>query len=199
MQIHRKMDAYIYIRVSTKNQTYGNSLDVQEEEITSFCNKSNYNVISTTIDICSAFKLTPTKKNNIMQPNLHKLIHTINSNKKWCIIVKDITRFSRNIHESTKILSTIHTNGGFVMSVYDDIHSNNKLFFKKILQSQQDSEQKSHNFLKCNEYRKNRTEEQKNLQEDPTFEPAFDITIINNVKLRRSTRIKKLQPITYTE
>ena len=121
-----KSQAYIYCRVSTKEQSkYSSghsSLEVQEEECRKYCESLNINVISVVKEVYSA-------KNMDMMKGLQYLIDIATRGQH--IYVYDISRFSRNTHHALNILEILKDKGVSLVSVsekitYSDPNSRNQ-------------------------------------------------------------------------
>ena len=78
-----------YVRVSTKGQTKGTSIEVQKEAIKNYCNKNNIDLVKIYIDSgISAYKKRPQ-----FEAMTEKLL---NDNTLDGLIVNDLTRYGRS-------------------------------------------------------------------------------------------------------
>ena len=80
----------IYCRISTKNQTFGYSLDLQNYICTNYCNNNKFNIINNIYEIGRATNIK----------NLKQLIDIINNNNNINIVIQESTRLCRNINDS---------------------------------------------------------------------------------------------------
>ncbi len=123
-------NAVIYSRVSTKNQAFGSSLDLQEEISKIYCIKKKYKVLSCTIEVCSAKTIG----------NQEKLLDIINKNSSVHLIICEPSRISRNLTDFTQLLTLCEQKNITIHFVSDNLITNNTNDIKIILSSIYDGE-----------------------------------------------------------
>jgi len=125
-----KGNAVIYSRVSTKNQVFGSSLDLQKDISNIYCIKNQYNIKCCVNEVCSA-KTIANQKN---------LLDIINKNNNIHLIICEPTRISRNLSEFTQLLKLCEQKNITIHFVADNLITNNTNDIKKILSSIYDGE-----------------------------------------------------------
>jgi DNA invertase Pin-like site-specific DNA recombinase len=117
---------YIYCRVSSKEQSKYDegrtSLQVQEKELSVFCDANGVNVSKVVKEVYSA-------KNMNRMKGLQYLLGI--ASRGQTIYVYDVSRFSRNIHHALNVLEELKDKGVSVVSItenitYSDINSRNQ-------------------------------------------------------------------------
>lgn len=85
----KEYKAAIYIRLSKEDREINNSIDIQREITTKYANKHNYNIIDEYIDNGYSGIISS-------RPESNRLMRDIIRNKLNMVIVKDISRLTRN-------------------------------------------------------------------------------------------------------
>ena len=91
------MNAIGYMRVSTPKQE--TSLDQQIEQFTDYCNNNNLKILDIVTEVDSAY-----------YPGQNKLVSLLKSNFNSIIVIKNISRFSRNYQYMIKLLQLVIQN-----------------------------------------------------------------------------------------
>ena len=91
------MNAIGYMRVSTPKQE--TSLDQQIEQFTDYCNNNNLKILDIVTEVDSAY-----------YPGQNKLVSLLKSNFNSIIVIKNISRFSRNYQYMIKLLHLVIQN-----------------------------------------------------------------------------------------
>jgi DNA invertase Pin-like site-specific DNA recombinase len=120
-----KGNAVIYSRVSTKNQSFGSSLDLQEEISKLYCIQNKYNIVYCVNEVCSAKIIT----------NQKKLLDIIDNNSNIHLIICEPTRISRNLTDFTQLLTLCKQKNIIIHFVSDNLITNNTNDIKIILSS----------------------------------------------------------------
>ena len=108
-------DTIIYCRISTKNQKFGYSLDLQNYICTEYCIKNNFNIINNIYEIGRATNIK----------NLKQLIDIINNNNNINIVIQESTRLCRNINDYNNIINICKNNNNIIHSIGNNIITNN--------------------------------------------------------------------------
>lgn len=128
-------NAIIYCRVSTKNQTFGTSIESQKTYCQDYCSQNNLNIKSIIIEYKSAKSMNTQKQLNIF----------IGSNKNINLVVCEPTRLSRNLKDFIQFNDNCNKQNIKVHCVNDCLVSSNNLDFKEILSRIVDGETESKN------------------------------------------------------
>jgi DNA invertase Pin-like site-specific DNA recombinase len=128
-------NAIIYCRVSTKNQTFGTSIDSQKTYCQDYCSQNNLNIKSIIIESKSAKSMNTQKQLNIF----------IGANKNINLVVYEPTRLSRNLKDFIQFNDNCNKQNIKVHCVNDCLVSSNNLDFKEILSRIVDGEIESKN------------------------------------------------------
>lgn len=147
-----KNRSIIYVRSSTKNQNneYNNSasLEMQIFSCENFAKQNNLDIISIEKEICSARKGS----------NQKVLKSIIENNNNINLMVFDISRFSRNHFDGTKMLKHCLEKGITIYSVKDNLFVKDlrdiQSFTNLLISAQAESDAISHRVLQSIEYRK---------------------------------------------
>jgi DNA invertase Pin-like site-specific DNA recombinase len=129
-KLNNKLEAIIYCRVSTQNQTFGSSLETQKDVGTIYCALNNFKIINIVNEVCSAKDMNKQVK----------LIDLVNSNDNIHIIIYDPSRISRNICDFTNLLRLCECKKITLHFVSDNLITNNNNDIKTVLSSVYDSE-----------------------------------------------------------
>lgn len=129
-QINYKGNAIIYCRVSTKNQTFGTSLENQKELSTSYCIENNFKILYTINEVCSAKSMDKQSE----------LIHILNTCENIHLIINDPSRVSRNLIDFTQMLQICDDKKITLHFVTDNLITNNNTDIKVAMSSVYDSE-----------------------------------------------------------
>ena len=105
----------IYCRISTYNQKFGYSLDLQNHICTEYCKNNKFNIINNVYEIGRATNIK----------NLKKLINIIENNNNINIIIQESTRLCRNINDYNNIINICKKNNIIIHSVTNNIITNN--------------------------------------------------------------------------
>jgi len=108
-------DNYIgYIRVSTKKQTEGNSLQVQKEAIKRYCDAHGFELVKIYADKgISAYK---------KRPQFKAMIEHVLKNDDWMgVVVYDLTRFGRSTADLLFQINRLDGNDKKFVSIKDNI------------------------------------------------------------------------------
>ncbi len=132
-QINSNGDAIIYTRVSSKNQSFGTSLDSQLELCKEYCVENNFKIISEISEVVSA-------RNIEKQENLLKIF---SENKDFNLIILEPTRISRDLCGFINQYNYYKDNNITLHFVQDNLISNNSIDFKKIISGVYDGENES--------------------------------------------------------
>jgi DNA invertase Pin-like site-specific DNA recombinase len=128
-------NAIIYCRVSTKNQTFGTSLESQKLFCQEYCSKNNLNI-----------KLIINETNSAKSMNnQEELNNFLEFNEDIILIVYEPSRLSRNLKDFVKFVDTCNKKNITIHFVHDDLVSSNSSDFKKILSGIVDGETESKN------------------------------------------------------
>ena len=136
---------YIYIRVSTRAQTYkSNGLEDQCKICQEYANKNfpKCPIIKYFTDIGSSYN----EKNTLV--NLNKLIKEISHQENSLILVRDISRLGRNSFQAFTLLKKIKKANSYVIGVEEKICWNfsrlmDKKFYHAVIDSEKHSDIKS--------------------------------------------------------
>lgn len=134
-KIIRKDNAVIYCRVSTKNQTFGTSLESQQQLCQEYCSENNLNVSSVVNEINSAKNM----KNQIELTNILKSYNNIT------LVVYEPSRLSRNLKDFVEFTEECKKQNITIHFVQDNLDSSNTIDFKKILSGVVDGQTESIN------------------------------------------------------
>jgi len=133
------MNAIGYMRVSTPKQEI--SLDQQIEQFTDYCSNNNLKIVDIVTEVDSAY-----------YPGQNKLVSLLKSNFNTIIVIKNISRFSRNYHYMIKLLQLVIQNNNILHFMDEKIIyciRNHQKFFnmisKIVLLRQKESEVKVKN------------------------------------------------------
>jgi DNA invertase Pin-like site-specific DNA recombinase len=136
---------YVYLRVSTKTQTYkSNGLEEQNDichkYIKNFFSHINQMAIEHYTDVGSSYN----EKNTLH--NLNKIIKKISSETNSLIIVRDISRLGRNTFQVFNLLRKIKNSNSYIIGVEENLCYNySRLMDKKFSHAVIDSEENSDN------------------------------------------------------
>ena len=125
----------IYSRVSTKNQSFGMSLDSQFKFCQDYCLENNFNMIGQVYEVVSARFINK-------QVKLQEIIDNYNNIH---LIIYDPTRLSRNMKDYINFMEKCKAKDIIIHFVQDNLISNNNSDIKKIITSVFDGEIESHN------------------------------------------------------
>lgn len=101
-----------YARVSTEEQKkYGYSIDAQVDKIKKYCELKNYQLVDTFID--EGFTAS-----NMKRPRLLDLLNSLD--KIDAIVFTRLDRFSRNVLEANKMLSTLQKNNVSMIAIEEE-------------------------------------------------------------------------------
>lgn len=138
---------YVYLRVSTKTQTYkSNGLEEQnnicQEYIKKYFPKINSYEIKFYTDIGSSYH----DKNILF--NLNKIINKISSQTNSLILVRDISRLGRNTFQVFSLLRKIKKFNSYIIGIEENLCYNysrlmDKKFYHSIIDSEENSDIKS--------------------------------------------------------
>jgi len=138
---------YVYLRVSTKTQTYkSNGLEVQnnlcQEYIKKYFPKINSYEIKFYTDVGSSYY----DKNVLL--NLNKIIKKISSQTNSLILVRDISRLGRNTFQVFSLLRKIKKSNSYIIGIEENLCYNysrlmDKKFYHTIIDSEENSDLKS--------------------------------------------------------
>lgn len=141
-KVYSGIKAHIYERVSSKGQDqpeYGRvGAKVQNNALLEFCVSKDITVLSTVVEVGSAYK-------NGKTPKLNILINKIKKGEP--IIVYSVSRFSRNSEEAAKMLTKIHNKWSYVWSITEGIKSHEVNFKDYIKSSENESKMLSNRML----------------------------------------------------
>tara|TARA_B110000902_G_C14183109_1_gene541275 strand:- start:364 stop:1122 length:759 start_codon:yes stop_codon:yes gene_type:complete len=133
------MNAIGYMRVSTPKQE--NSLDLQIEQFTDYCSNNNLKITDIVTEVSSAY-----------YPDQNKLVCLLKSHLNTIIVIKNISRFSRNYQYMIKLLKLVIQNNNILHFMDEKIiycKDNHNMFFnmisKIVLHRQRESEVKVKN------------------------------------------------------
>ena len=113
----------IYLRVSSKSQTYGTSLDSQLMNCQEYCLKNNFIVKSVSREVNSA----KTIKNQV------ELLKIIENYANINLVVYEPTRLARNLSDFISFVNECETKNIVIHFVVDNLVSTNTLDFKNML------------------------------------------------------------------
>ena len=105
----------VYCRISTHNQKFGYSLDLQNYICTEYCINNKFNIIDSIYEIGRATNIK----------NLKKLTNIINNNNNINIIIQESTRLCRNINDYNNIINICKKNNIIIHSISNNIITNN--------------------------------------------------------------------------
>jgi DNA invertase Pin-like site-specific DNA recombinase len=128
-------NAIIYCRVSTKNQSFGTSLESQQLFCQEYCLKNNINIKSV---------INETNSAKLMSKQI-QLNNFLDSNKNINLIVYEPSRLSRNFKDSIQFADTCSKKNIIIHFVQDNLVSSNSSDLKKILSGIIDGETESKN------------------------------------------------------
>ncbi len=137
-QINYDADAIIYARISSKNQSFGTSLDSQLDICRKYCKENNFKILCEVSEIVSARKMEKQEK----------LLELLNSNSDFNLVVLEPSRISRNIADFINQLDTVKQNKIVLHFVQDNLVSSNSIDFKKIIAGIYDGELESETLSK---------------------------------------------------
>lgn len=142
---------YVYLRVSTKTQTYKyNGLKEQNNICQEYIRKNfplhNKIKIEYYTDVGSSYN----EKNTLC--NLNKIIRKLSSETNSVILVKDISRLGRNTFQVFNLLRKIKKHDSHIVSIEENLCYNysklmDKTFFHTIIDSEEKSDLKSVNSI----------------------------------------------------
>jgi len=138
-------DIYVYIRVSTRAQTFkSNGLEEQCKICQDFLEKNfpTYKNIKYYTDIGSSYN----EKSTLV--NLNKLLRVICSEKKSLILVRDISRLGRNTFQVFNLLRKIKKTNSYIIGVEENLCWNysrlmDRKFSHVVIDSEEHSDLKS--------------------------------------------------------
>lgn len=116
------MNAIGYMRVSTPKQE--NSLDLQIEQFTDYCSNNNLKVLDIVTEVGSAY-----------HSGQNKLVSLLNLSFNTIIVIKNISRFSRNYQYMIKLLQLVIQNNNILHFMDEKIIyciENHQKFFNMI-------------------------------------------------------------------
>ncbi len=131
--INSNGDAVIYTRVSSKNQSFGTSLDSQLELCRQYCLENNYKIIGEVSEVVSA--------RNIEKQD--QLLNIFGEFKDFNLIILEPTRISRDLCGFINQYNHYKNNNITLHFVQDGLVSNNTIDFKKIISGVYDGENES--------------------------------------------------------
>jgi DNA invertase Pin-like site-specific DNA recombinase len=138
---------YVYLRVSTKTQTYkSNGLEEQnnlcQEYIKKYFPKINSYEIKFYTDVGSSYY----EKNVLL--NLNKIIKKISLDSNSLILVRDVSRLGRNTFQVFSLLRKIKKSNSYIIGIEENLCYNysrlmDKKFYHAIIDSEENSDLKS--------------------------------------------------------
>ena len=131
----KNLDAIIYCRVSTKNQTFGTSLESQKIFCQEYCSNNNLNIKSIINETNSAKLMDK-------QQELKKMLYLY---KNINLIIYEPSRLSRNLRDFVQFIEQCKELNITIHFVQDKLVSSNNADFKKILSGIVDGETESKN------------------------------------------------------
>jgi DNA invertase Pin-like site-specific DNA recombinase len=131
----KKDQAIIYCRVSTKNQTFGTSLESQKSFCQEYCSKNNLTIISVVNEINSA-------KNMDKQVELNDLLEL---KENFILVVYKPSRLSRNLKDFVHFNEKCKQKNVTIQFVQDNLDSSVNSDFKKIISGVIDGQTESIN------------------------------------------------------
>jgi DNA invertase Pin-like site-specific DNA recombinase len=141
---------HVYVRVSSTSQDqteYGRvGLKVQNSALLEFCNKNDLIIVSTTVEVGSAYKKDKTSK-------LDTLINKVGKGEP--ILVYSCSRFSRNFEESSKKLNKLHNRWSYIWSITEDVKSRDDEFKNYIISAENESKMLSSRMVESHKRIKN--------------------------------------------
>lgn len=113
------MNAVIYCRVSTKEQTQNLSLPTQRQACREYCSRNGLTVVEVFEDAGESAKTTD-------RPEFKRLLEYCRKNKGrvGVLVVYNVTRFARNAHDHAIIRTLLHRLGVSLRSVNEPIGDN---------------------------------------------------------------------------
>ena len=138
---------YVYLRVSTKNQTYkSNGLEEQNKLCQEYIKKYFPNIddygIKFYTDVGSSFD-----DKNVLY-NLNKIIRKMSLENNSLILVRDISRLGRNTFQVFSLLRKIKKSNSYIIGIDENLCYNysrlmDKKFYHSIIDSEENSDLKS--------------------------------------------------------
>lgn len=131
---------YVYLRVSTRAQTYKSNGLEEQKVICQDWLKKNYPALTNNVEFYTDVGSTYNNKNKL--PNLNKIIRKLSLGKNELLLVRDISRLGRDTFQVFNLLRKIKKTNSHIIGIEENLcYNHSRLMDRKFSHSIIDSEE----------------------------------------------------------